>query len=82
MNKTQLFALSLLALLPATNALATVCVNEKGVPTEVHYDLTDKFNSSNNQIGQVVTLSEKSQWVGVMPSARRARPGIPPSAAM
>ena len=65
MIKTQIFALSLLALLPATNALATVCVNEKGVPTEVHYDLTDKFNSSNNQIGQVVTLSEKSQWVGV-----------------
>ncbi|MEZ1645063.1 type 1 fimbrin D-mannose specific adhesin FimH, partial [Enterobacter hormaechei] len=65
MNKTQLLALSLLALLPATNALATVCVNEKGVPTEVHYDLTDKFNSSNNHIGQVVTLNEKTQWVGV-----------------
>lgn len=65
MNKTHILGLSLLALLPAANAFATVCVNEKGVPTEVHYDLTDKFNSSNNQIGQVVTLSEKSQWVGV-----------------
>jgi minor fimbrial subunit len=51
--KIHIFALSLLALLPATNALATVCVNEKGVPTEVHYDLTDKFNSSNNQLGRL-----------------------------
>jgi hypothetical protein len=56
--------LTLLVVLPATNAMATVCVNEKGVPTDVYYDLTDKFNSSNNQVGQIVTLSEKSQWVG------------------
>ncbi|HHA2293487.1 TPA: type 1 fimbrin D-mannose specific adhesin FimH, partial [Enterobacter ludwigii] len=60
MSKIHCLALSLLSILPVGNALATVCVNEKGVPTEVHYDLTDKFNSSNNQIGQVVTLSEKS----------------------
>lgn len=65
MIKIHIFALSLLALLPASDALATVCVNENGVPTEVYYDLTDKFNSSNNQVGQIVTLSEKSQWVGV-----------------
>lgn len=64
MIKIHIFALSLLALLPASDALATVCVNENGVPTEVYYDLTDKFNSSNNQVGQIVTLSEKSQWVG------------------
>lgn len=51
--------------LPVTQALATVCVNENGVATDIFYDLTDKFNSSNNQIGQIVTLSEKSQWVGV-----------------
>lgn len=56
---------ALLMVLPAAQALASVCVNENGVPTEVHYDLTDKFNSSNNQVGQIVTLSEKSQWVGV-----------------
>jgi len=62
--KTRCLA-ALLALMPATQALATVCVNENGVPTDVHYDLTDKFNSSNNQIGQIVTLAEKSQWVGV-----------------
>lgn len=61
----KLYALTLLTLLPLSTAMATVCVNENGVPTDVHYDLTDTFNSSNNQVGQVVTLSEKSQWVGV-----------------
>ena len=58
MIKTRCLA-ALLALMPATQVLATVCVNENGVPTDVHYDLTDKFNSSNNQIGQIVTLAEK-----------------------
>ena len=65
MNKIHYLGLSLLAFLPLSQAFATVCVNENGVPTEVYYDLTDKFNSSNNQVGQIVTLSEKSQWVGV-----------------
>ncbi|ABP59675.1 type 1 fimbria D-mannose specific adhesin FimH [Enterobacter sp. 638] len=65
MIKTRCLAAALLALMPATQALATVCANENGVPTDVYYDLTDKFNSSNNQIGQIVTLAEKSQWVGV-----------------
>ena len=65
MNKIHYLGLSLLAFLPLSEAFATVCVNENGVPTEVYYDLTDKFNSSNNQVGQIVTLSEKSQWVGV-----------------
>ncbi|ENA0609427.1 type 1 fimbrin D-mannose specific adhesin FimH [Enterobacter bugandensis] len=55
----------LLASMPASHALATVCVNENGVATDIFYDLTDTFNSSNNQIGQIVTLSQKSQWVGV-----------------
>src|SRR5690606_16866099 len=64
-NKIHYLGLSLLAFLPLSQAFATVCVNENGVPTEVYYDLTDKFNSSNNQVGQIVTLSEKSQWVGV-----------------
>ncbi|SNY62310.1 minor fimbrial subunit [Enterobacter sp. CC120223-11] len=49
----------------STPAWATVCRNEKGVPTDVFYDLTDTFTSANNQIGQVVTLSQKSGWVGV-----------------
>ncbi|MGQ8980881.1 type 1 fimbrin D-mannose specific adhesin FimH, partial [Enterobacter hormaechei] len=65
MNKIHYLGLSLLAFFPLSEAFATVCVNENGVPTEVYYDLTDKFNSSNNQVGQIVTLSEKSQWVGV-----------------
>lgn len=55
----------LLASMPASHALATVCVNENGVATDIFYDLSDTFNSSNNQIGQIVTLSQKSQWVGV-----------------
>jgi minor fimbrial subunit len=79
--KTPHLCLSLLALLPASNALATVCVNENGVPTEVHYDLTDKFNSSNNQIGQIVTLSEKSQWVGVNAVCPKGTTGNTTSAA-
>ncbi|KNC91719.1 type 1 fimbria D-mannose specific adhesin FimH [Trabulsiella odontotermitis] len=64
MNK-RVWLATLLLLLPASQALATVCYNENGVPTDIFYDLTDKFNSSNNQIGQIVTLSDKSGWVGV-----------------
>lgn len=46
-------------------AAATVCYNSSGSVTEVSYDLSDKFNSSNNNVGQIITLAEKSQWVGV-----------------
>lgn len=46
-------------------AAATVCYNSSGTVTDVSYDLSDKFNSSNNNVGQVITLSEKTQWVGV-----------------
>ncbi|NIF60193.1 type 1 fimbrin D-mannose specific adhesin FimH [Enterobacter sp. Ap-916] len=46
-------------------AAATVCYNSSGTVTDVSYDLSDKFNSSNNNVGQVVTLAEKTQWVGV-----------------
>lgn len=65
MIKSRYLMAALLVMLPVTQALATVCANENGVPTDIYYDLTDKFNSSNNQIGQIVTLAEKSQWVGV-----------------
>ncbi|MCU6669241.1 type 1 fimbria D-mannose specific adhesin FimH [Enterobacteriaceae bacterium H4N4] len=65
MINTRCLLVPLLALLPAAQALATVCANENGVPTDIFYDLTDTFNSANNHIGQIVTLSEKSQWVGV-----------------
>lgn len=46
-------------------AAATVCSNANGTPTDISYDLSDKFNSSNNNVGQIVTLSEKSGLIGV-----------------
>lgn len=46
-------------------ALATVCRNSNGTVTDIFYDLSDVFTSGNNQPGQVVTLPEKSGWVGV-----------------
>lgn len=49
----------------AVPAHATVCRNANGVPAEDLLDLSNTFNSSNNQVGQIVTLAEKSQWVGV-----------------
>ncbi|CDZ84310.1 putative fimbrial-like protein ElfG precursor [Citrobacter koseri] len=54
-----------IALLLANPAWATVCHNSNGTPTDVFYDLSNVFTSSNNQVGQVVTLPEKSGWVGV-----------------
>lgn len=65
MIKTRYLMAALLAWLPATQALATVCANQNGTPTDIYYDLTDTFNSSNNQVGQIVTLADKTQWVGV-----------------
>ena len=52
-------------LLMAQPSWATVCQNSNGTPTDVFYDLSNVFNSSNNQPGQVVTLPEKSGWIGV-----------------
>ncbi|MCT4714798.1 type 1 fimbria D-mannose specific adhesin FimH [Enterobacteriaceae bacterium H18W14] len=49
----------------AAPAFATICANSNGVPTEVSYDLSNVFTSANNHAGQIVTLAEKSQWVGV-----------------
>jgi minor fimbrial subunit len=65
MNKTctLLFGAALLTL--ATSAQATVCYNSSGSATDIAYDLSNTFNSSNNQVGQVVTLPEKSGWIGV-----------------
>ena len=61
--KTYLAGAVLLAC--TTPVYATVCSNANGVPTEISYDLSNTFNSSNNQVGQIVTLAEKSQWIGV-----------------
>lgn len=44
---------------------ATVCANSTGVAEDEHYDLSNVFNSTNNQRGQIVVLPEKSGWVGV-----------------
>ncbi|BCU56640.1 type 1 fimbria D-mannose specific adhesin FimH [Enterobacter kobei] len=60
---TPLTAVALLLL--STSAGATVCHNSNGTPTDVYYDLSNVFTSSNNQVGQVVTLPEKSGWIGV-----------------
>ncbi|EJM9603375.1 TPA: type 1 fimbria D-mannose specific adhesin FimH [Escherichia albertii] len=46
-------------------AWGTVCENYDGAPTDVYYDLSNVFNSTNNQPGQIVVLPEKSGWVGV-----------------
>ncbi len=54
-----------LLLLAATSAQATICYNANGTPTDIYYDLSNVFTSSNNQVGQVVTLPDKSGWVGV-----------------
>lgn len=64
-NVMKKYWLVALLLLPASHALATVCYNENGVATDIFYDLTDTFSSANNQPGQIVTLSDKSGWVGV-----------------
>lgn len=52
-------------LLSTLPAWATVCANSTGVAKDVAYNLSNVFNSSNNQPGQIVTLSEKSGLVGV-----------------
>jgi len=62
-RKTSLAALALVACSPA--AWATVCHNSDGVPKDVSYDLSETFNSSNNNVGQIVTLAQKSGQVGV-----------------
>ncbi|MGB7803526.1 MAG: type 1 fimbria D-mannose specific adhesin FimH [Buttiauxella sp.] len=63
--KLNVSLVGIVVLTCAVPAHATVCRNANGVPTEISYDLSNTFNSSNNQVGQIVTLAEKSQWVGV-----------------
>ncbi|NIY48192.1 type 1 fimbria D-mannose specific adhesin FimH [Cedecea colo] len=63
--KAKMYLAVAVLLACAAPAYATVCVNSKGVPTEISYDLSNTFNRSNNQVGQIVVLAEKSQWIGV-----------------
>lgn len=65
MNKTCLLLIGAASLGMANAASATICYNSTGSPTDIAYDLSNTFNSSNNQVGQIVTLPEKSGWVGV-----------------
>lgn len=54
-------------LLMAQSSWATVCHNSNGTPTDVFYDLSNIFNSSNNHPGQVVTLPENQAGLALMP---------------
>lgn len=65
MNKTCALLLGAASLAVATSASATICYNSRGGPTDIAYDLSNAFNSANNVVGQVVTLPEKSGWIGV-----------------
>lgn len=63
--KVKIYLAGAVLLLCAAPAFATVCHNSNGVPTDVPYDLSNVFTSANNHAGQIVTLAEKSQWIGV-----------------
>ena len=65
MNRTCALLLGAASLALATSASATICYNSSGGPTDIAYDLSNAFNSANNAAGQIVTLAEKSGWVGV-----------------
>ncbi len=57
--------LAVFTLLAALPVQAGLCLNSEGTPTDIYYDLSQTLNSSNNSIGQLVELTEKSGWVGV-----------------
>ena len=54
--------LAMACLCLANISWATVCANSTGVAEDEHYDLSNIFNSTNNQPGQIVVLPEKSGW--------------------
>jgi P pilus assembly protein, pilin FimA len=51
--------------LAAFPARATVCENADGAPKDISYDLSDVFDASNNKPGEIITLAQKTGWVGV-----------------
>lgn len=63
--KLLLFFAGIVLLACTSPAMATVCVNSRGVATDISYDLTNVFTTANNAVGNIVTLSEKSGYVGV-----------------
>lgn len=65
MNRNAMLAIGAAALAISGSASATICYNRQGAATDIYYDLSNTFNSSNNKPGQIVTLPDKSGWVGV-----------------
>lgn len=57
--------LSCVLMIVSTSSYAVVCANNNGVPTDIHYDLSNAFNSTNNTVGKIVTLTDKSSDVEV-----------------
>lgn len=77
-NKSMKSALALAVAclgMTALPAWATVCANSDGISKDIAYDLTDVFSSANNQVGQVVTLSQKTGLVGVKATCPKGTSG-------
>jgi len=63
--KLKVYMVAVVLYACAGPAHATVCSNANGVPTEISYDLSETFNTANNNVGQVITMPVKSQMIGV-----------------
>lgn len=63
--KATYFLLTAALMVSSFTTRATVCVNANGSVTDVSYDLSGVFNSSNNQVGEIVTLADKAGYIGV-----------------
>lgn len=74
MKRTLALALACVGM-TALPAWATVCENSNGAAKDISYDLTDVFTSANNQVGQVVTLAQKSGLVGVQATCPKGTTG-------
>lgn len=57
--------LAMACLCLANISRATVCANSTGVAEDEHYDLSNIFNSTNNQPVADCCFTGKSGWVGV-----------------
>ncbi|WLI78881.1 type 1 fimbria D-mannose specific adhesin FimH [Kosakonia sp. H02] len=44
---------------------AVVCANATGSVTDINYDLSGTFNSTNNKLDKIIVRSEHAGWVGV-----------------
>ncbi|OON40530.1 adhesin [Izhakiella australiensis] len=64
-QQTILRLLSTIGLFFPLSVFATVCDNYYNVPTDISYDLSNTFNTSNNAVGKIVTLDGYTQGIGV-----------------